>query len=147
MAVLGRIDFRTKRKTVTVHVPELGGDVILRSLSVRQLEMLTGSAQAPTNGAAGANGSPAAVIAQTDSTARQLLLAIVDEEGNQLYDDTPENLDNIREMSVDIFKTLMDALNKLHGVTEEQLAEAKKKSESMATTGSGSSSPGTSVVH
>ena len=88
---LGRLDFAGLRKRVTVDVPELEGSVNLRALSVGQLTALKGD--------------------DPNNLARQLALAIVDEDGKRIYADDEQDIENLNQMSVTAFRTLIDALS------------------------------------
>lgn len=94
--VLGRIDFAAKRKTIRVYIPEFQGNVILRELGVGHSFLLK---------------------ADPDNLARELIYAIVDEDGNQIYQDTPEDIANMNGMSLSVSNRLFKALAELHQVT------------------------------
>lgn len=107
----GKIDFAARRKTVTVEVPELETSFRLRALSMAQWKELRES--------------------QSDNGLHQLAAAIIDENGQTQY--TAEEL---YEMSGTTFSTLIDALNSLHGVTQQAMDATVKKSEASLSTDS-----------
>ena len=73
----GKINFAAKRKTVTVDVAELDDSITLRTLSVGQITALNDSDE--------------------KNPAKQLALAIVDDDGQQVYDpNSEEDLANLQ---------------------------------------------------
>ena len=114
---MGKIDFASGRKTVTVEVPELDTSFRLRALSMGQMNSLK--------------------TGDDDSGVKQLALSIVDESGLRIYT-SDEDIPNLREMSLGVFKLLIGELNKLHGITKEDTEEAVKKLEASRNTDSGS---------
>lgn len=119
---LGKVDFASKRKTVTVEVPELEGSFILRALSLAQLDSLKEG--------------------EANNTAKLLAMAIVDEQGQRLYT-TEEDIANLSEMSVSVMQLLSNAATTLNGISKEAVEEASKKSKAGQNSASDSVSPAT----
>lgn len=97
-------NFAAKRKTKTVDVPELDCKIILRALSIGQLDEL-----------------------ENDIT-KQLALMIVDENGKRLYC-TNEEIDELREIDSQIALRLIKEASELNGATAQAVEEALKNSE------------------
>lgn len=116
-STLGRIDFAAQRRIVTVEIPELQGSFRLRQLSVSHLN--TVSTDAP------------------DRLSRLLALAIVDDNGEQIYK-SEEDIANLKEMSISIFNPLIDAYNDLMGFSQKKVDDTTKKSEASLNTASAS---------
>lgn len=90
-----------KRKTVSVECPELGGAVVLKELSISQLQKL-----------------------DKDVTA-QLAQMIVDETGNRLFT-TAEEIIALGELSAGVTTRLIQAAARLNGVAQSAVDEAVK---------------------
>ena len=103
---LGKTKFGKKR--ARVEIPELAGAFNVKALTVGQLN----------------------AIKQTDdpnNNAIQLALALIDDDGNLLYDvNNPSDIADLNDMPISVWKPLIDALNDLHGTTKETVDEIKK---------------------
>lgn len=95
--------FAAKRKTVVVEVPELECKIILKALSIGQLEQL-----------------------DNDIT-NQLALMIVDEQGERIYT-TEAEIAELREMDSQIALLLINEASTLNGATAQAVDEALKNS-------------------
>jgi len=97
-------DFASKRKIKIVDVPELECKVILKKLSIGQLDEL-----------------------ENDIT-KQLALMIVDEHGDRIYV-TPDEIAILREMESEVAMRLLKEASTLNGATAEAVEEAVKNYE------------------
>lgn len=111
---LGRVDFAASRKTVDVDCPELGGSITLRQLSIAQLKLI-----------------------DKDNLPGQLAQMIVDENGERVYT-TPEDEENLAQMSSLLMTRLMTAAAKLNGISQAALDEAVKNLQASPSTDSAS---------
>ena len=102
---LGRIDFRGRLKTSSVEIPELGGSVRLREIESRQLAAI--------------RNEPA-----YDEFA-ELARCIVDDNDQRIYT-TEEDIDNLRNMGISIFRPLFAAMQELNGVGAKAAEETQK---------------------
>lgn len=91
----------SSRKTVKVDVPELDCEIILKELSVAQLNSI-----------------------DKDAT-KQLAMMIVDAEGNRVFE-TEEDVRALSELSATIFMRLMTAAAKLNGIGQAAIDESIK---------------------
>jgi DNA-binding ferritin-like protein len=101
-----KIDFKSKRRTVSIDVEELGETITLQALSVTQLNSLNGE--------------------EVHHIPKLLSLAIVDENKQRIYT-TDEDILNLAEMSVSVMKQLSDAAAVLNGLGKDVVAEQTKK--------------------
>lgn len=110
--ILGRgMNLAAKRKTVKVEVKELGCSVILRELSISQLNSI-----------------------DTDLT-KQLAMTIVDENGTRVFT-SEEDIKELSEMSASVATFLIKEAAKLNGATKEAIDNALKNLQAGPSTGS-----------
>ena len=119
VSTYGRVDFAARRPTCTVDVPELDMQFRLRSLSFGELRR---------------------ILDTGDDPFEALALAIIDDDGNRIYE---HDIENLREMSVGVFRILNGALRNLLGASQEAQDDIAKKSEASPSTDSASVSQAT----
>ena len=107
MSSNGKMHFGSRRKTISVYIPELDTTLHLRAMSFNQARELRSMP-----------GDPADPI-------KQLWFCLVDENGNRTHT-TEDDLRDLAEMSVMVFDPLMKAINEIHGGTEAATEEILK---------------------
>jgi len=97
-----KVNFASLRKTTTVDIPEMGGIVYLRQLTISEFKNVEGAA---------------------DDMARLLSYVIIDESGQRIYT-TEGDIANLGEMPASIAQRLLTASNKLNGFGQtDQIAK------------------------
>lgn len=110
----------------TVHVPELGGDVILRGMTGTQRDAWERSLIVQRGKRTTVN---------TDNVrARLVTRCLVDESGNRLLEDS--DADVLGSIRVDVLNRLYEVAQRLSGVRDEDVEELKNGSGSEGGSGS-----------
>jgi hypothetical protein len=103
--ILGRGDkLASKRKTITVEIPELECSIILRELSWK------------------------GIVSSEGDTNKRLAMMIVDENGEQVYQ-TDEEIDSLSDMGATAYARIAAEAGKLNKSTAEAVAELAKNSQ------------------
>ena len=108
------------RPTETVHVPEWGGDVLVRGLDGRGRD----SYFATHDGTGRGNGN---VMDTTNATAKLVASCIVTEDGEPLF--TMDDVNALGAKSGAALNRVFDAAQRLSGLSDDDLDELKKASE------------------
>lgn len=116
MAILKRDQVVAHRemRTVTVPVPEWGGDVIIKELTGRERDEWEASFQGKKKGE----------INWTNFRARLIVACAVDESGQPLF--YPTDVDLVGELSAAALDRVFGAARKLSGLTDQDIDELAK---------------------
>lgn len=115
--ILGADDRPTKR----IHIPEWGGDVIIRTITARERDQFEQSLFVQKGND---------IIRNADNMRSKLCsLVLVDEEGKNLF--SFDEAAKLGQKSAAIIARLFDEAQKLNGITKEDREEMIKNSESV----------------
>lgn len=112
------------RPQETVHVPEWGGDVIVRGMTVRERDAFEASLQKPT-GKAKANGQRAPVQATefdwSNFRAKLAVRCIVGEDGERIFEDG--DAEQLGRKSALAVSRVFDVAQRLNGMSNQDIEE------------------------
>jgi len=113
-------------ETRTVHVPEWGGDVLVRSLSATERDYFESKLVDQSGGKVRAN--------LQNIKARLASMAIVDEDGNRVF--TEQEIAILGTKSAAALNRISEAITDMSGISKKDMDELAGNSEAMTSEGS-----------
>lgn len=106
----------TKLNTKIIGIPRLGGKVRIQEMTGAQraeLDMIAAEAKTPKE-------------AYKETKAWIIIMSLVDEQGNRIFDDS--QIDAIKSLPMKVQETINDEVDILSGLKEEAIKKTAKKS-------------------